>query len=331
MSRLNKYSRPKRKVKKRYIALALILVLVASAGIYLAYINKTITATMDDIYEELDRGEKSDKRDEPIGDTDPISIALLGIDAEQGDSGRTDTIVIITLNPEEESMYMFNIPRDTRTEIVGRGIQDKINHAHAFGGTDMAIDTIENFLDIPIDYYAKVNLEGFVSIIDIFGGVTVDVEFPFTEKRHQFTAGTMHMDGEKALAYARMRKQDPRGDFGRNDRQQQVIQALISEASSVRTITRIDDILEELVVYSRSNVQRQQMNNLLKNYLGATKNQETLKLEGKGQSINGIYYYVVEDQERQRVSGLLKSHLDLNSTISEGSYAAEEQENDNNM
>lgn len=315
---MNTSKTKKLNIKKRYILLILLVAAVVGTGVYLANLNKMITETTEKIYEELERGPVSEKREEPpVEEEDPISIALLGIDSQSGDRGRTDTIVIITINPVEESMYMFNIPRDTRTEIVGRGIQDKINHAHAFGGTDMAIDTIENFLDIPIDYYAKVNMEGFVSIIDIFDGVTVEVDMPFNYSGRSFETGPMHMDGKTALAYSRMRKQDPRGDFGRNDRQQEVIKGLIREAASVRTITRIDDILEELVLYSRTNMQRENMNSILMKYTNAAKNQHTLRLEGKGQMINRIYYYIVTEEERERVSHILKEHLQLHSPSDE--------------
>lgn len=301
----------KRNIKKRHIALIILLVMVAGAGIYLAHLNQSLNETTEKIYEELERGIRSEKREMPVTEEDAISIALLGIDAKEGERGRSDTIVIITLNPEEESMYMFNIPRDTRTEIVGRGVLDKINHAHAFGGIDMAINTIENFLDIPIDYYAKVNMAGFVSIIDIFGGITVEVDRAFEYGGKRFEVGPMHMDGKTALAYSRMRMQDPRGDQGRNERQQQVIRSLIQEAASFKTITRVDSILEELVLYSKTNLQRQHMNTLFKRYSSATKNQKTLTIEGRGESIQGIYYFIVPEEERNRVSQILKDHLDL--------------------
>src|SRR5690606_15649276 len=105
---------------------------------------------------------------------DPFSVLMLGVDERAGDKGRSDTMIVITVNSEKNSMEMLSIPRDTRLEIVGKGIDDKINHAYAFGGVEMAMNTVEKFLDIPIDYYIKVNMEGFKDIVDTVGGVSVN-------------------------------------------------------------------------------------------------------------------------------------------------------------
>src|SRR5690625_1971145 len=83
--------------------------------------------------------------------TERINVLLLGIDAEGNQKGRSDALMVMQLNPKTDSITIISIPRDTRTQIVGRGTDDKINHAYAFGGAEMAIATVENFLDIEID------------------------------------------------------------------------------------------------------------------------------------------------------------------------------------
>ena len=117
----------------------------------------------------------SDRREEVISikNQDPFSVLVLGVDEQKDDIGRSDSMIIITVNPNVESIKMLSIPRDTRTEIVGNGTEEKINHAYARGGVEMAIATVENFLDLPIDYYVKVNMDGFKEIIDALDGVTV--------------------------------------------------------------------------------------------------------------------------------------------------------------
>src|SRR5690606_27392907 len=132
--------------------------------------------------------------------------------------------IVLTVNPNKESIQMVSIPRDTRTEIIGKGFEDKINHAYAFGGMEMAIDTVENFLDIPIDYYVQVNMEGFKDLIDAVGGVTVENDLAFTQDGYHFPEGTITLYGDEALAFVRMRKNDPRGEFGRQLRQRQIIE-----------------------------------------------------------------------------------------------------------
>lgn len=303
-----------KKTKIIVISLSILFLAIVAVGYYAYDLNQDINETVEKIYEPLERGEISQKRTEPLNIKEthqPISILLLGVDQRPGDRGRSDTIVVLTINPEDKSMYMFNIPRDTRTRIVGKGFDDKINHAYAFGGVNMALETVENFLDIPIDYYAQVNLEGFVSIIDIIGGVSIDVKQDFDYEGHSFRMGTTQMDGETALKYSRMRYQDPKGDLGRNERQQQIIKALMKKAASVQTITKVDEILGEVSSHVRTNLKKEDMDHLRKNYLEATKNHQSLHIQGGGQKINGVYYYVVPEDERQRVSNTLKEHLKL--------------------
>src|SRR5690606_4075310 len=177
----------------------------------------------------------SDKRTEAIdiNEADPISILLMGVDERSGDAGRTDTLIVVSVNPNTNSMQMLSIPRDTYVELVGRGTQDKINHAYAFGGVDMTIDTVENFLDVPIDYYVKVNMEGLEQIVDALGGIQVESTFAFSYEGSTFEEGTLTLTGEEALRYARMRKGDPKGDFGRQDRQKQVIAGIIDKGANL--------------------------------------------------------------------------------------------------
>ena len=114
---------------------------------------------------------------------------------------------------------MLSIPRDTRTEIVGHGTTDKITHAYAFGREEMTIVTVENLLDIPIDYYVRVNMEGFQDIVDAVGGIQVNNSLDFTNGGHNYAKGLINLNGEQALSFVRMRYDDPNGDFGRQERQ----------------------------------------------------------------------------------------------------------------
>ncbi len=117
------------------------------------------------------------------------------VDEREGDIGRSDTLIILTVNPNKESIQMVSIPRDTRTEIIGKGFEDKINHAYAFGGPEMTMDTVEHFLDIPIDYFVQLNLESFTEIVDSVGGVTVTNSLPFSSDGYYFDKGTITLDG----------------------------------------------------------------------------------------------------------------------------------------
>jgi anionic cell wall polymer biosynthesis LytR-Cps2A-Psr (LCP) family protein len=147
----NKPLRHKKKSKKwLWITLSIIGVLVIGISAYTYSIYHSVETAANEMYEHPTR-EKSEKSLEEVEFTqkDPISVLIMGADERTNDRGRSDTLIVMTVNPEQQSMKMVSIPRDTRTEIIGKGIQDKINHAYAFGGTDMALSTVENFLDIP--------------------------------------------------------------------------------------------------------------------------------------------------------------------------------------
>lgn len=177
---------------------------------------------------------------------DPFSILILGIDGRSGEIGRSDTIVVITVNPNSKDTKMLSIPRDTYTEIVGRHSRDKLNHAYAFGGMRMSMDSVEHLLNIPIDYVGEINMDGFSDMIDAVGGITVNSTRAFDQNGYHFQKGTNKLNGKSALAYVRNRHDDPEGDFGRQERQRQLISGIIQRASSMDGLLNYHDIFKSL-------------------------------------------------------------------------------------
>ncbi|AQU72818.1 LytR family transcriptional regulator [Priestia megaterium] len=308
--------RKRRKPKKKRalkITMAIILVLILGVGAYAYSIWHSVEKTFTQTHEPLNR-DVSEKRSEKVSFSkrDPISILLLGVDQRAGDRGRSDSLILMTVNPKDQSMKMVSIPRDTRTEIVGKGTTDKINHAYAFGGVDMAVNTVEKFLDVPVDYYVQVNMESFKDIVDAVGGVTVNNDLNFDYDGYSFKKGNLTLDGKEALAYSRMRKQDPRGDFGRQMRQRQIIEGVIEEGASVQSLANYGTILDTIGTNVRTNLTFDDMKQIQSNYKDARHNVEQLQVDGKGEKINGIYYYAVSDATRQALSSKLKQHLNIN-------------------
>ena len=197
---------------------------------------------------------------------DPFSLLLLGVDERENDTGRSDTIIVLTVNPTSESTKILSIPRDTYAEIIGLNKQDKINHAYAFGGMEMALKTVENLLDVPIDYVVQVDMESFLEIVDIMGGVTVENEFAFRVDDFVYEKGQIHLTGEEALSYVRMRKGDPQGDFGRQARQKQVIQAILKEGASINSLLNYKELLGTFEKNIRTNMTFDQMIDIQKGY-----------------------------------------------------------------
>ncbi len=312
---LEEYSRGDKHMKKALIIIgSVMLVFVLAVGGYGFYLYKSVQSTIDsDMHSPIER-DKSDKREVEV-DVDegqePLSFLLMGVDAEESSKGRTDTMIVLTVNPNEDSMRMVSIPRDTRTEIIGRGVQDKINHAFAFGGEEMAINTVENYLDIPIDYFLTVNMTGFKDIVDSLGNVTVYNDSAFDQSGYTFEEGELYLNGDEALAFSRMRKQDTRGDLGRNDRQRQVIEGIIKEGASFSSVTKAESILNAIGTNMKTNLTFDEMVDIQSNYKDARHQSETLEISGTGETIDSIWYLMVPEEERQRISSELRAHLQL--------------------
>ncbi|MCD9023686.1 LCP family protein [Cohnella silvisoli] len=241
---------------------------------------------------------------------EPFSILLLGVDERAGDRGRSDTMILLTVQPKKKSATALSIPRDTRVIMPNTGKYDKINHAYAFGGTSLAVEAVEHLFGVPIAYYMKTNMEGLVSIVDTVGGVDIDNPRKFDFVGYSFAAGPQHLNGEQALAYSRMRKEDPQGDFGRTQRQRQVLANVVDRVVSVNSITKLPRLLSHLSEFVRTNLTSQNMIDLALNYRPAINNVETLYINGQGQMIKGIYYYVVKPEERQKIQQHLLINLD---------------------
>jgi polyisoprenyl-teichoic acid--peptidoglycan teichoic acid transferase len=304
-----------KKKKKKWLKVTgiILLVLLVAGGAYAYTVYNSFKNAVETMNQPIER-KQSEKREEPVTfkEKEPFSVLLLGVDERKGDRGRSDSLIVLTVNPNNNSVKMLSIPRDTRTEIVGKGKDDKINHAYAFGGVPMAMDTVENFLDIPIDYYIKINMEGFKDIVDAVGGVTVQSNLDFTQDSFHFTKGELTLNGEEALSYSRMRKKDPRGDFGRQTRQRQIIQGVVKEGANLSSLTNFSTIFSALGKNVKTNLTFDQMVSIQKNYKAAGTNIKQLEIKEQGAKINRIYYGLVSPKEKQRVQQELKTQLEVN-------------------
>ncbi|MFJ5714032.1 LytR family transcriptional regulator [Neobacillus sp. NPDC093127] len=304
----------KKKKSRKWLRVTgiILLVLLIGGGAYGYTVYHSFKKAVVTMHQPLER-EISVKRENPVvfEKKEPFSVLMLGVDEREGDKGRSDTIIVLTVNPNNNSVKMLSIPRDTRTEILGKGKEDKINHAYAFGGVPMSMDTVENFLDIPIDYYIQINMEGFKDIVDAVGGVKIQNDLDFTENGFHFAKGEIALNGEQALSFARMRYEDPRGDFGRQLRQRQIIQAIIKEGTSVSTLTKFSDIFTALGKNIKTNLTFDQIMDIQKNYREAGKNIQQMEINETGTMINKIYYGLVSEEEKQRIRTELKKQLEL--------------------
>jgi len=241
-----------------------------------------------------------------------VNILIVGCD-EIENHGRADTIVFLSISPKTKDVLILSIPRDTRVEIPGRGM-DKINHAYAFGGEKLISKTVSSFLDLPIHFYAVADFNGFVNIIDELGGVEIDIEkeMHYVDKAGgldiNLSPGKQILDGEKSLQYIRFRY-DKLGDLGRIKRQQKLALAVIKKMMNFDSITKIPQISEEMKGYIETNIKVQDAIALANLFRGT--NQEKFKVEtvqGEPVYIEGISYLEPDVEEvRQRVKSLIYS------------------------
>ncbi|WP_214777884.1 LCP family protein [Exiguobacterium sp. s22] len=303
------------------IVLGVVLLIGGSAfGYFVFKANETAESTN----KELERGDKSERREETIDLTkDHFSVLLAGVDGGASlEEGRSDSLMVATFNKESRQVTLVSIPRDSYVDIIlddNDPFKDKINHAYAYGGIDATISTVENLLDIPIDYYATINFDGIEDLVDAVGGVEVDVLIPISGKATgnvELEPGVQVLNGKEALAYARMRKQDPAGDIGRAGRQQQVIEAIINEATTINSFTKLNRIMNAVGENIRTNMSLSEASQL-QPYAKSLKSFNRETLEGNDLTLNGVYYYELDPADLRDAQALLQTELGIPVTADE--------------
>lgn len=303
----------RKNAKKRKILvtvmIALVSILIVGAVVVWGRISKAENA----IHQEV---ETVNLRDKEIEDDGSFSVLLLGIDngayGREGEVGRSDSMLLVTVNPKQKKTTMISIPRDTYTEIIGYGTFDKINHAYAFGKEQFSINSVQNLFNIPIDYYVTVDMHGLMGLVDAVDGIDITPALTFTYEGESFTEGvTRHVDGEAALRYARMRYDDPEGDTGRQKRQQYVIQKIVEKLLTLSSISKFEEILKTLENSVKTDFTVEKLVSIAQTHKEALQHFETDTVAGQGEMINGIYYFVVPEEEKIRISNVLRKSLDL--------------------
>ncbi|KJW11654.1 LCP family protein [Levilactobacillus spicheri] len=246
----------------------------------------------------------------------PISILLLGTDTgefNRTDRGRTDSMMVVTLNPKNNMTTVTSIPRDTAVTIPGYEGQapSKINAAYAWGGTKTSIKTIQQTLNIPIDFYALVNLKGLIKVVDKVGGVDVTPTLSFNNLGYSFKKNVKtHMNGKKALAYVDMRYKDPLGDYGRQTRQRSVLMAIVHKTGSISSLLN-QEFINSLSKQTQTDLTFNDLASIAKNYRKTTNDVKQTHLQGHGKELNGQDMEVMHKKELQRVTNFIRNGLNL--------------------
>lgn len=196
-----------------------------------------------------------------------FNIYLSGIDTygDIAETSRSDVNMIVTINPQTGTILLTSIPRDYYVKLHNKtGYKDKLTHAGIYG-VDTSINTIEDLLDIDINYYIKVNFTSVVDIVNILGGVTVNSDYAFTSfDNYHYKKGENTLYGEKALSFVRERHAFADGDRQRGKNQAALIRAIIDKATSPSIITKYDSLLSSISNKIQTNIPQKDMLSLLK-------------------------------------------------------------------
>ncbi|ANK60700.1 LCP family protein [Loigolactobacillus backii] len=288
----------------------LVVLLLAGGGFAYSILHKT-QASFDKMYSPA-----TTKAPQAIEQGKPVSILFLGVDTGADgrvDRGNSDTLIVATLNPKTHKTMMYSIPRDTLAEMSGdkkRNMQ-KINAAYNIGSSTMAKKTVSRLLGIPIDYYVTVNMGGLQKVVDAVGGVTVNSPMVVSLNGITIPKGKQHLNGKQALTYARMRYEDPRGDYGRQMRQQEVIRAVMKKLASPKGISHYDALLKSLQPNVRTDLP---FNNIIRLGLKYHKNADHISsqhLQGQSAWINGSSYQIASTSQLTKASNKMRAEMAL--------------------
>ena len=241
----------------------------------------------------------------------PFTVLILGTDTgEYGRTyqGRSDTMMLAAVSPKEKKTTLVSIPRDTKVAIPGYGYNNKINAAYSYEGTKGAVNIVQSYLDVPVDYYVEMNMKGLEELSAAVGPVKVENDLEFTNANKTFKKGTVTIDEDNILAYTRMRYEDPRGDYGRQLRQRMVLEALVKKIATIGSMTKYQSILNAISSNMKTNLTFDDMKAIATKYSSASKI-EQIQLQGESQMIDGVSYEVVPQSNLDKVTSQLKKAL----------------------
>lgn len=225
-------------------------------------------------------------------------ILLVGVDKNSDDQvntdfTRTDTIMLISANSKTGEMHLLSIPRDSRVKI--REKFDKVNHAHAFGGIELTMQTLRTFLGLDIDYYVQINYQALMNIVDALGGVDYEVPegIEINKGKVQIKPGLNHLDGNEVMWYLRTRNIYNNGDIGRVNTQQAFVKAMVDEMVKKSKDINIMTFISNYLKYVKTNLPLDAMMDLAGhiNKFSSDKMQ-THTVPGMEKNIGGVSYWI---------------------------------------
>jgi len=316
----------KRKLILKGFISFIILTIIGCGALYYYYIQ-----TLNQIAKDPKGVKEEDKTEVVEEKKDPFILLLYGIDErpELNDEGRPDTLMLALVDPENVKVNLISIPRDSYVQIPGRNHKEKINHAYSLGGTELTIQTLEEWLDIDIAGHVAINFNGFRELVDLVGGVDVYVDRSiiydaYSDGTHiRLKKGQQVLDGKNALDFVRARL-DNRGpryytsDYLRMERQHLVLKELAKQLVSVKTLPKLPQIQTILGENISTSLSPKEMDSLIKTFISFDMSKlETTTVQGNALRKSGVWYEVVSDEEIKRIQTYISQFMDRTSTLTE--------------
>lgn len=235
-----------------------------------------------------------------VGQKDESLILLAGVDSTGEDTGtRTDTLMLIKANSKDNSVDMISIPRDSYVSINGK--MDKINAAHSYGGIDLTMDVVRNFLGINLDKYMVISFEAVIKGIDVLGGMDVDVSDKVGAAMG-ISPGVHKMTGDQVLSYVRFRKGYQNADLGRINTQQDFLKQFIKESSKIENLPKLPKVYQAMKPYIKTNMSLKELSSLAMKFKSVDSSKlNSVRLEGEGFNMGGISYYKIYPESIENI------------------------------
>jgi LCP family protein required for cell wall assembly len=277
---------------KGKIALAVLVGLVAM-GVGAALKMRTVVREI--VHPRPEQIKETVEYDKMTGN---VNLLVVGEDDVEG-SRRSDTVAFVAIDLDGRTVRILSLPRDTRVEIPGHGWQ-KLNHSFAYGGVDLLRDTVSRLLNMPIHYYTMVDYDSFPALVDLVGGVDLNVEkrMRYVDRAGKLNinipAGPQHLNGTQALHYVRFRH-DALGDIGRVHRQQQFIKALLAKVREPQNLERVGDLAKQISRQVKTDLSTAQAVQLAAFIRDMNRRQILFQLlPGKPAYIGGVSYWLAD-------------------------------------
>ncbi|MCG1009965.1 LCP family protein [Salinicoccus sp. ID82-1] len=309
-----------------YGVLIFLIIALVVIGAYIYNLFNSFEQGISDSFEAADRDQSELRLEDVDPSLDSFTVLILGVDEsesrkEEGDLStsdfRTDTMILATFDKEADEVKLVSIPRDTLTYFPENNYFDKITHAHRENGPAGSMNAVESLLNVPVDYYARVNMAAVVDLVDALGGVEFDVPFEMNEPNSMdrgriiLEPGVQELNGEEALAVVRSRRVDT--DLGRGQRQLEMVQKILAKAKSTGALTKLDDLIEVVADNTKHNMTSKEIRSLAAYYSFNDIEFNPTQIRGSDfwYEGNGAYFYWTNEEHLYAISKTLRETLNL--------------------